>query len=136
MRRSITAALASILLAGCSRPSQREAPATAEPRSAAPEAGAATVFPDAGSAPFHCFSWIHLEGGSTDCYRTDAECEAERAQMERGARPTAPCRAEDHASCTVLPGGQERCFGDAANCARYRAFVGRNGLRTAECAAR
>jgi hypothetical protein len=102
---------------------------------AAPEAGMAAAPPVADGA-FHCFAWIHGPSFSTDCYRTEAECQAERARMEGGARPTIPCKTMVHASCAVFPDGQERCFGDAANCARYRAFVAKNGHPTGECATR
>ena len=82
---------------------------------------------------FHCFRWVHLDQFSTDCYRSQATCLAERTSMIQGARDPAACEPQSSASCTMLPGGQERCFGDAGRCAHYRAFVAGHGIKTTDC---
>jgi hypothetical protein len=83
----------------------------------------------------YCFGWVHLGDFSTDCYRSRAECVADRRQMGIGGHVlTAPCQKTDHATCTTILGdGKERCFGNFNNCIRYRKYVAKMGVETSWC---
>jgi hypothetical protein len=110
-------------------------PAAAPARPAAPATPTAPGAQPTASG-FHCFSWVHGDASSTDCYRSAEECEHERAGME--GRAVAACEPASHASCVHLrrpPATQEleRCFGDDGACEHYRSFVQRSGHVVTAC---
>jgi hypothetical protein len=93
-------------------------------------------------ARFRCFGWVHGPQSSTDCFRTQWECDHERLKMKAGSRDVLPaCKATDGAWCTkvgrnLIKKSQERCFGSAYYCDQYVRYVRGNGLVTTDCAER
>jgi hypothetical protein len=63
---------------------------------------------------WHCFSWVHLDDHSSECYPTHAACEASRGQS---SRMTTPCEIEPRAAwCIDAPQG--RCLPGPWDCDR------------------
>jgi hypothetical protein len=105
----------------------------AEERSTSPEPPASRTAPNV-DFPVYCFSWVHGSKFSTDCYRTRAQCRAERIEWAISNHDTLECEKRDHAACTtVIRDGAERCFGDSDNCTRYRIAMIRQHLETGNC---
>jgi hypothetical protein len=85
--------------------------------------------------PVYCFSWVHLDDYSQDCYQTFAQCKVEEKQKALGHRLTlTKCEKRDRAACmTVTPDRTLRCFGDANSCVSYRITMINRGLDTTAC---
>jgi len=124
------AALLVILVAACSQPPGGGATAPANRPLGDP--GATPQRP-----PPYCFVWIRGDEHRANCFRTEAECEQQRAEPHDGARYVAPaCQRLGPGVCTTIARGDqvieepERCFDDAGACQRYRDHVEDSGFTT------